>query len=108
MKMGLPIRVALGIALLGAVAVTDTYGQHDFGTGVPGIASFQQAGSHSPVPLVAMFSLVSLILGLGVMFTRPPREQLTPLYPESGLRRAQLAMVAASAATQRARTPITR
>jgi len=108
MKMGLPARMALGIALLGAVAATDTYGQ-DFGTAVPGIASFQQAGSHSPVPLVAVFSFVSLILGLAVMFTgRPPREQLTPLYLESGLRRAQLAMAAASAATQAARTPIMR
>jgi hypothetical protein len=92
MKMGPLIRVALGLTILGAVAAADAPGQDAPGAGLPGIASFEYDASRSAVPLVAVLSFASLVIGLAVLFTRRPRtEQLTPPEPESGLHRAQRA-----------------
>jgi hypothetical protein len=101
MTMGPLIRVALGLTLLGAVAAVDAQGQDESRAGLPGIASLENAGSRSSVPLVAVLSFASLVVGLGVMFTRRPRTtQLTPPDPESGLHRAQRAATVASVAPQ--------
>ena len=108
MKMRLLTRLALGAAMLGAVAASDARGQGDLGTGAPGIASFQQVTLRSSVPLVALVSFVSLVLGLAVMFTGRPARTPTPLHQESGLHRTQRTMALASAPTQEARRSIAR
>ena len=96
MTMGPLIRVALGLTMLGAVAAADARGQDESGAGFPGIASFENAGSRSSVPLVAVLSFASLVMGLGVMFTRRPRTmQLIPADQESGLHCAQRAVALA-------------
>jgi hypothetical protein len=93
MKMGPLIRVALGLTILGAVAAADAPAQDAPGAGLPGIASFEYAASRSAVPLVAVLSFASLVIGLAALFTRRPRTaQLTPPEPESGLHRAQRAL----------------
>jgi hypothetical protein len=100
MKMGPLIRVALILAIVGAMAASDARGQDQAGAGLPGIASFEFAESRSSVPLVAVLSFASLVMGLAVMFTRRPRTaQFTPPDPESGLRRAQRAATVASVGT---------
>ena len=97
MKMGPLIRVALSLAILGAVAASDARGQDESGAGLPGIASFEDTASRSFVPLVAVLSFASLVMGLAIMFTCSPRTaQLTPPDPESGLHRAQRAATVAS------------
>ena len=97
MKLGPLIRVAVGLTMLGAVAAADARGQDDPRAGLPGIASFENAGSRSSVPLVAVLSFASLVMGLGVMFTgRPRTTQLTPPDQESGLHRAQRAAAVAT------------
>jgi hypothetical protein len=100
LKMGPLIHVVLGVTLLGAVAAADARGQDAPGAGLPGIASFEHAASRSAVPLVAVLSFASLVMGLAVMFTcRPRTAQLTPQEPESGLHRAQRAAAVASVAS---------
>jgi hypothetical protein len=97
MRMGPLIRVALGLTILGAMAAADAPGQDAFGGGLPGIASFESAASRSSVPLVAMLSFASLVIGLAGMFTRrPATAQPIPPDPESGLHRAQRAAAVAS------------
>jgi hypothetical protein len=104
--MRLLIRVALALIMLGTVAAAHARGQDEFGAILPGIASFQPTTLRSSVPLVAVVSFVSLVMGLAVMFTRrPARAQLTPSEPESGLHRAQRAAAIASVTTLTAARP---
>ena len=96
--MGPLIRVAFGLTILGAVAVADARGQDAFGPRLPGIATFESHASRSSVPLVAGLSCASLVMGLGLMFTRRAGTALlTPTDRETGLHRAQRAAALAAA-----------
>ena len=97
--MGPLIRVAFGLTILGAVAAAEARGQDAFGTRLPGIATFESPASRSSVPLVAVVSFASLVMGLAVMFTRRAGTALlTPTHRETGLHRAQRAVALAAAA----------
>jgi hypothetical protein len=74
--------------MLGAVAAADARGQDDFGTGVPGIVSFSRP--HRGVPCRwSRWSASSRSSWdwRSCSQAGPIGAQLTPVYPESGLRR---------------------